>query len=186
MQVSEAIRSRRSVKRYTEGAVPRDRIEALLDVVCWAPNHRMTEPWEFYVLGSGCQRVYAEVRAKMKAETVEDPDAAEAVREKVERESLEIPRLLAVASRVAEDPVIREEDFAAVWMGIQNLLLSAWDAGLGGYIRTGPILEKPRIRSALGIPDDQRLLAFIQLGEPAAVPDPKPRTPAAEKTRWLG
>lgn len=185
MKVSEAIRTRRSVKQYEDTPISRERIEPLLEAVCRAPNHRSTEPWEFYVLGPDAQRVYAEVRAEMKSNGVEDSEAAEAVRRKVEAESLEIPRMIAVASHLSEDPEIREEDYAAVWMGIQNLLLLAWDEGIGSYIRTGRILEKSRIRSALGVPDDQRIVAFIQLGRPAEVPEPKPRIPAADKTCWL-
>jgi len=185
MQVSEAIRTRRSVKQYDAPPIAPERIEPLLEAVCHAPNHRMTQPWEFYVLGPETQQVYAEVRAEMKSESVGDAAAAEAVRQKVQRESLAIPRMVAVASHLAEDPVIREEDYAAIWMGIQNLLLLAWEEGIGAYIRTGPILEKRRLRSALGIPDDQRIVAFIQLGYPERVPDPKPRTPASEKIRWL-
>lgn len=185
MQVSEAIRSRRSVKEYEDGPVSREEVEALLEAVRWAPNHRMTEPWAFYVLGPEAQETYAAVRARLKSEAVHDPEAARAVREKVEREALEIPRMVAVASHVAEDPEIREEDFAAVWMGIQNLLLAAWESGIGAYIRTGAILRQPRLRKALALPDDQRILAFVQLGHPATIPDPKPRTPVSEKTRWL-
>ena len=185
MQVSEAVRSRRSVKEYEDRPVSREELESLLDAVRWAPNHRMTEPWELYVLGPETLGVYAEVRATLKSEGVEDPEAARAVREKVERESRAIPRMVAVASRVSEDPEVREEDFAAVWMGVQNLLLTAWEMGIGGYIRTGAILERPRLRTALGVPDDQRILAFVQLGHPAAIPDPKSRAPVSEKTRWL-
>ena len=184
MQVSEAIPNRRSVKQYEDRPVPREEVERLLDAVRWAPNHRMTEPWRLYVLGPETQGVYAEVRAEMKSDAVSDPDAAEGVRRKVEEESRAIPRMLAVASRIAEDPVIREEDIATVWMGIQNLLLAAWQAGLGGYIRTGPILRDRRILGALEIPEDQRLLAFVQLGYPARVPDPKPRAAVEEKTTW--
>lgn len=185
MQVSEAVHQRRSVKAYEDRPVSREEVEALLEAARWAPNHRMTEPWSFYVLGPDTQRVYAEVRATLKSEVVEEPEAARAVREKVERESMEIPRMVAVASDVAEDPEIREEDFAAVWMGVQNLLLTAWEMGIGGYIRTGAILDQPLLRKALGIPEGQRILAFVQLGRPASIPDPKPRSPVAERTRWL-
>lgn len=184
MSVLETIRSRRSVKTYTDRPVPPDEVQVLLDAVVWAPNHRMTEPWRFYVLGPDAQRVYAELRAARKAEAA-TPEAAEAVRAKVEEQALAVPRIVAVASRLDEDPEIREEDVAATWMGLQNLLLAAWDRGLAGYIRTGAELRRPELREALGVPDDQRILALVQLGEPAEVPDAKPRTPAAERTRWV-
>lgn len=184
MSVADTIRERRSVKEYADRAVTRDEIEALLETVVWAPNHRMTEPWAFYVLGPEAHRTYATLRASLKAEAADDA-AAEGVRAKVEAETLEIPRLVAVASRLDDDPEIREEDIAATWMGIQNLLLAAWERGLSGYIRTGAILRHPELREALGVPDHQRILALIQLGEPARVPEPKPRTPAERKTRWV-
>lgn len=185
MDVRTAIEGRRSIKRYTDRPVTRKEIERLLETVVWAPNHRMTEPWAFYVLGDEAHDLYARLRARLKSRAVDDAEAAEAVREKVTRETRSIPRLVAVTSHVAEDPEVREEDFAAVWMGIQNLLLAAWEVGLGGYIRTGAILREPELRRCLKVPDDQRIVAILQLGEPAEIREPKPRVPASEKTRWV-
>jgi nitroreductase len=46
-------------------------------------------------------------------------------------------------------------------------------------------MDDPRAREAVGVPEGERIVATIHLGEPAAVPDPKPRRPAAALTAWL-
>ena len=51
MNLLDSINSRRSIKTFTDRPVSRGEIEQLLTAACQAPNHRMTEPWRFYVLG---------------------------------------------------------------------------------------------------------------------------------------
>lgn len=185
MDVIEAIHARRSIKEFADRPVDRERIDTLLDAAVRAPNHRMTEPWRFIVLGPDARRSYAEIRAGLKAEKVDDASAADAVREKVLRRTLGIPALLAIAQAESDDPEIREEDYAATWMAVQNVLLAAVDVGLGGYIHTGRILRSDGLRRLLDVADDERVVAVVDLGEPAEAPSEKARTPAYELTRWL-
>jgi nitroreductase len=70
-------------------------------------------------------------------------------------------------------------------MAIQNLALAAHAAGLGTHLKTGAVMDDPRARAAAGVPDGQRIIATIELGEPAGLSAPKPRTPASELTTWL-
>jgi nitroreductase len=49
MQTIDAITARRSVKRFTNRPIRRDEIEPLLELAVLAPNHRLTEPWRFYI-----------------------------------------------------------------------------------------------------------------------------------------
>jgi len=58
MRATDAIRTRRSIKRYTDRALTRDEIESLLDAAALAPNHRLTQPWRFYVLGPNAREAY--------------------------------------------------------------------------------------------------------------------------------
>ena len=74
-----AIHARRSIKRFTDQPVSREQIEHLLEAAVQAPNHRMTEPWRFYVLGPQARRAFGEVLGGRKARKVEDPEAARAV-----------------------------------------------------------------------------------------------------------
>ncbi len=51
MDVDEAIRSRRTLKAYTDEPVGRELVSELLDLAVLAPNHHETEPWRFWVVG---------------------------------------------------------------------------------------------------------------------------------------
>ncbi len=51
MDVDDAIRTRRTHKAYRPEPVDRAVLEELLDLARWAPNHHLTSPWRFRVLG---------------------------------------------------------------------------------------------------------------------------------------
>jgi len=78
MDLHEAIRARRSVRQFTPRPIGREQIEQLLDSAVQAPNHRLTQPWRFYVLGPEARRAYGTVLGSRKAKKVEDPVAAQA------------------------------------------------------------------------------------------------------------
>jgi len=185
VSVSEAIRRRRSIKVFTDRAIGRDVVEALLDAAVLAPNHRMTEPWGFLVLGDEAKRAYGVALGRRKAAKVADEAAAAAVREKVLRERMAVPCMIAVTSRQDDDPEIRQEDYATCFMAIQNLCLAAVERGLGTHVKTGAVLQEAELLQAWEVPDDRRVVAVVYVGEPAEQPSPKPRSPAVEHTRWL-
>ncbi|MCG6989308.1 MAG: nitroreductase [Gemmatimonadetes bacterium] len=185
MDALEALRTRRSIKQFTGRPVSREEIERLLDVAVHAPNHRMTQPWHFRVLGPDARRAYGEVLGARKAKKVEDPEAARAVAEKVADGEAALPAMIAVSMTLDENPEIREEDYAATMMVVQNLCLAAHATGLGTHIKTGAIMDDPRARAAVGVPEGERIVATIQMGEAAEVPAAKPRRQAAEVTTWV-
>ena len=184
MELDQAIRTRRSIKRFTDRPISREEIARLLDAAVYAPNHRMTQPWRFYVLGPEARRSYGAALGARKARKVEDPEAARVVATKAEEGEASLPAMIAVAMTVSDNAEIREEDYAATMMAVQNLLLAATANGLGTHLKTGAIMDDPRAREAVGVPDGQRIVTLIQLGEPAEIPPEKPRRPAAELTTW--
>lgn len=185
MDVVTAIGARRSIKKFTDRAVTRDELERLFSAAAMAPNHRMTEPWRFYVLGPEARRAYGRVLGGRKARRVEDAAAAAAVAAKVEDEHASLPAMIAVAMHVNENPEIQEEDFATVMMAVQNLALAALAEGLGAHIKTGAVMQDPGSRAAVGVADDERIVAIVNVGEPAEIPSPKSRRPAADFTTWV-
>jgi nitroreductase len=185
MDIFEAIRARRSVREFTNRPITRDEIVRLLEAAVQGPNHRLTQPWRFYVLGPAARRAYGAALGARKAKRVEDPEAARAVVEKVAAAEAAVPAVIVVSMTLDENPEIREEDYAATMMGVQNLLLAALASGLGTHLKTGAVMEDPRARSAVGVPEGERIVATIQLGEPASVPEAKPRRPATEVTTWV-
>ena len=177
-----SIHTRRSHKRFKPAELDREQIIVLLEAAVRAPNHKLTEPWGFIVLGPQAKRAYAEARARLKFGG--DGAAPEKVLQAM-NETTAIPVIIAVTQRLDEEPVRREEDYAAVFMAIQNLLLAATAMGLGTKVHTGGILDDGWLRDALHINDRERVVAYVDVGEPADELPPKKRIPAAEKTRWL-
>ncbi len=182
MSILEAIAERRSIKSFTDRPISDEEIDRLLEVAVHAPNHRMTEPWRFYVLGPESRHAYGAALGARKAKKVEDPEAAQAVIDKVANSHRDLPAMLAVAMTLDENPEIREEDYASTYMAIQNICVAATALGLGTHIKSGAVMDDPRARAAVGVPDDQRVVATIFLGEPESVPEGKKRRGARELT----
>jgi nitroreductase len=185
MQVRDAIRARRSIKRFDARAVTRDEIEALLEAAALAPNHRLTQPWRFYVLGPEARHAYGLAVGERKARKLEDPERARDVRDTVAREHRDLPLMIAVAVVNAADPEIREEDYAAAMMAVQNMALVAVELGLGTHIKSGGVMSDPAARAAAGVGDDERIVAIVNVGVPLDVPPTKPREPATKFTTWV-
>jgi nitroreductase len=185
LSLTAAIHARRSIKEFTSKPIAREEVERLLDAAAQAPNHRMTQPWRFYVLGPDARRTFGEVLGRRKAKRVESPEAAAAVIAKVADAHAALPAFLVVATVLDDNPEIREEDYAATMMAVQNLCLAAYDAGLGTHIKSGAVMDDPDARAVFGVKDGERVVAMIELGEPARVPDPKGRRSATELTTWV-
>ena len=185
MRLSDAITQRRSIKKFLDRPVAREDIEALLDAAVQAPNHHLTQPWRFHVLGPAARRRYGLALGDRKARKLTDPEQAASVREKTAAEHEAFPALIAVAMTVHESPETREEDYAAVMQAVAYLMLAAVDRGLGTHMRTGAVLDDPVARAAIGAPEGERVLAILSVGVPAEVPEPKARQRSAELTRWV-
>ena len=169
MDVEEAIRTRRTHKVYAPEPVEPELLAELLELACWAPNHNLTNPWRFRVVG---------------------PEALAALKEAAGPESaskLDRAPTLVVASQVRDsgDPVQDEEDLAATAAAIYIVLLAAHARGLAGYWRTPAVLRDPAGRAAVGVPDEERVLGLLHLGKPRQDKEPPRRAPAAEYVTYL-
>ncbi len=185
MNASAVIRERRSIKRFAERPLSREEIETLLDAAALAPNHRLTQPWRFYVLGPQARYAYGLALGERKARKLDDPERARAMRDTVAQEHRALPGMIAVAVVNSDDPEIREEDYAAAMMAIQNLALVAVELGLGTHIKTGGVMADPGARAAAGVRDNERIVAIVNVGVPAEIPPPKNRQPASAFTTWV-
>jgi nitroreductase len=185
MLASHAIRARRSIKRFTDRPVTRTEIETLLEAATLAPNHRLTQPWRFYVLGPEARYGYGLALGERKARKIEDPAAAQTMRETVAQEHRALPCMIAVAVVDTDNPEQREEDYAAAMMAIQNIALTAVELGLGTHLKTGGVMGDPAARAAAGVRDNERIVAIINVGEPADVPPAKRRELAPSLTTWV-
>ncbi len=184
MPFTDLLRRRRSIKKFTERAVTRAEIETLLDAAILAPNHRLTEPWRFYVLGPEAREAYGLALGVRKARKIEDPDASRAMRDRVAAEHRALPCMIAIALVKSDNPEIAEEDYAAAMMGVQNIMIAAVELGLGTAIRTGGVMGDAAAREAAGVAENERIVAIVNVGEPAEVPAGPKKTSASERTTW--
>ena len=142
------IRSRRTHKAYAPAPLDRETLDALFELARWAPNHNLTNPWRFRVLGPGAL-------ARLKAAA--GPEAAV----KLDR----APTLVAASVVQTGDPIADVEDRDAAACACYIVLLAAHERGLGGYWRTPGVLRTPAGRAACGIPDGEAVLGLLHLGE---------------------
>ena len=180
-----ALHGRRSIRQFTTRDVTREDVETMLAAAVTAPNHRLTQPWRFYVLGPQARHAYGLALGNRKAKKMEDVAAADAMRNKVADEHQSLPLMIVVSVVEDANPEIRDEDLAATMMATQNLALAAVALGLGTHIKTGAVMQDPAARAAAGVAEGERIVAVINVGEPSVVPPAKERKSAASLTTWL-
>ena len=150
MNVEDAIRTRRTHKVYGPEAVDRGVLEELFELARWAPNHHLTCPWRFRVLGP-----QALSRLKEVAEELDPGSGA-----KLDR----APTLVAVSAAVSGEPVTDREDLMATAVAAYIVLLAAHARGLAGYWRTPKVLDTDAGRDAAGIGSGEEFVGLIHLG----------------------
>jgi nitroreductase len=184
MNIPEIIEQRRSIKKFTDRAITREEIETLLDAAVLAPNHRLTRPWRFYVLGPDARYAYGLALGERKARKLADADSARTLRETIAAEHRNLPCMIAVAILQNENPEVREEDYAAAMMAVENLALAAVSLGLGTHIKTGGVMGDAASRAAVGVGDAERIVAIVNVGEPAELPVARKGERASPWTTW--
>jgi nitroreductase len=168
VELEEAIRTRRTHKAYGAQPVDRALLDELLDLARWAPNHHLTNPWRFRVLGP---------QALARLKEAAGPDAAG----KLDR----APTLVAVSVVRTGDPVADEEDLCAAACAAYIVLLAAHGRGLAGYWRTPEVLRTAEGRAALDIGDDEHAIGLLHLGPARQEQRPPERAPAADVIDYL-
>jgi nitroreductase len=169
MDLDTAVRTRRTHKAYGSEPVARETLDELFELARWAPNHNLTNPWRFRVLG---------------------PDARERLKQAAGAEAAakldRAPTLIAAtALQSGDDPIQDDEDLAATACAVYVILLGAHSRGLASYWRTPEVLRTPEGRAALGITDAERVLGLIHLGPPRQLREPPLRAPLGEYVTYL-
>jgi len=150
--IDDAIRSRRTHKAYGAEPVPRATLLELFELARWAPNHHVTNPWRFRVLGP-----QARERLKQAADEAKPGSGA-----KLDR----APTLIVASFKRSGDPEQDREDELATAVAAYIVLLGAHARGLAGYWRTLGVLDSPPGRDAVSLPGDESPIGLLHLGEP--------------------
>jgi nitroreductase len=168
MDVETAIRTRRTHKAFGPEPLSREQIDELLELARWAPNHNLTAPWRFRVIGP---------RTLERLKQAAGPEGAA----KLDR----APTLIVVSCALCEDPVQGEEDLHSTAVASYIVLLAAHARGLAGYWRTPSLLRSVEGRAAVGLPEDERFVALLHLGRQRQEKEPPRRPPVEQTTTYL-
>jgi len=137
-----------------------------IDSARWAPNHRLTQPWRFYVVGPVTASAISELNARL----VEEEKGEYAAQVKLQR-WLSMPAWLVVTCRRSPDEQRFAEDYAATACAIQNLLLDLWSQGIGSKWGTGPVTRHAEFFKLIGADEEsETVVGMFWYGYPAETP----------------
>jgi nitroreductase len=171
MEIEKAIRTRRTHKAFGPRPVSAQTLAELFELASWAPNHHLTNPWRFRVLGPRTRQALMDL--------AESEQAGAAV--KLAR----APTLVAVTAVQSGDPDQDREDMFATAVAAYIVLLGAHARGLAGYWRTVALLDDRRGRELLGIAAGETPVGLLYLGEPVQEQRVPERAPGADFVAYL-
>jgi len=165
--LAEVIRGRRTVNLFLQTAVPTQLVRDAIEAATWAPNHHVTEPWHFYVLGK--QTIERCLDLCRDIVTAKKGPAAAAFK----RDSWsEKPGWLVVTCRRSSDALTEREDYAACSAAVQNLMLYLWKAGVGSKWTTGPVTRDARFFDVIDAdPEVEFVVGMLWYGYPKITPE---------------
>ncbi|MEE2786758.1 MAG: nitroreductase [Myxococcota bacterium] len=165
MNIDQAIFGRRTIHKYTEAPVPTAVMDSIVHAAHQAPNHKLTWPWRFTMVGRKTREQLLPIAYRLK--NAAEPPMQARIRSKL----MNPGGLIVVTVKRSDDAHRQQEDYAASCCAIQNLMLSAYALGFGTKWSTGALTKHPDVCACLGIDLNlEDVVGFIWVGVPAAVP----------------
>lgn len=188
--VFEAIKSRRSIRKYKDRVPDKEIIKKVIKAANWAPSNGNSQPWSFYVVKGDTRKKICDVFYEFAKDYIPSaPYIPEEKKPKMLAYAKDFggaPIHIVVAYKVENNPIKDEEALMAASAAVQNLCLSAWEEGLGTVWIAGHVSHDKRVIEALDLSDDQRIAGIIPTGIPDMEPTIPPRKDPATKTEWMG
>lgn len=195
--LTQLIKTRRSIRRYTRQPVDRAVILRLLDAAMWAPSAHNRQPWRLAVLTAPAdiERLARAMGERLRTDRTADGDDPAEIERDVARSYARLtgaPVLVVVCLTLAEmdrypdDRRNRNEWVMAAQstaMAAQNLLLLAHAEGLGACWLCAPLFVPQLVQTELDLPADWEPQGLITLGYPAEEKT-KTREPIESRVRF--
>jgi nitroreductase len=176
MDVLEAIRARRTIRKFKPDPIPEPVLADIYEAAMWAPSHGNTQPWEFVVVGPQARaRLLALFQVKAD-EALATPDLPEPRRRgllALKENFGGAPYMVGVVSRAGHEALEAVENPASTAAAAHNMCLAAWSHGVGAvWLSLG---AAPPTKGILAVEQDASVVALLALGYPELVPPPPPR-----------
>jgi nitroreductase len=153
MDVSEAIRNRVAVRQFKSEIINEESISKIIEAGRWAPSPFNTQPWEFIILKDKETLKSISKFARYSGYLEAAPMAIAVV----------VPP---VGGKFSWVESIGETRFAAA-MAVQNMMLAAWELGIGTCWVS---IERDKVAEILKVPKTHFVLTIIPVGYPGIVP----------------
>lgn len=180
MQLQEAIHTRRSIRRFTDQAVPRPLLEGLLKECLWAPSGMNRQPWKFFVVQGDALKTLVDISEGM-AGTMEGPLLAQNFDEKMRKFITGFFKNLGGASTAviclakgADKHLADHANMVSGAAAFYNFLLLAHEAGLSTCWMTGYLNVEEQLLQFLGAPG-YKLVGVTPVGYASQTPPVPPR-----------
>jgi len=195
--IVEAIRTRRSIRRYTDQPVSHELIEMLLTAASWSPSAHNRQPWRFVAVLTPATRdsLARQMGERLRTDLSSDGVPIAAIESDTNRSYSRITGAKALiivclslvdmdqypdARRTNAEYLMAAQSTA---MAAQNLLLAAHGYGLGACWMCAPLFCPDVVQRVLQLPDDWQPQALITLGYPAETKT-KTREPLETRVLW--
>ena len=164
--LDQVLRSRRTIHNFRPEIPPVELVMEAIEHARWAPNHKNTEPWHFYLPGLDTQQAIVDLNARIVAEK-KGPDAGEKKRARWSS----MPGWLVVTSKLCDNDLRCLEDYAATCCAVHNLSLFLWQHGIGTKWGTGAVTRDHRFFELMQIdPEAHQVVGLFWYGYPEQIP----------------
>jgi nitroreductase len=179
MDILEAIKNRRSIRKYKADPVDDKTLETILDAARLAPSWANTQCWRFIVIRDSNLKIQL-------AETLTPPAPGMAANPSLNAMRNAPVVIVACAEKgiagfYGGKPTTDKGDswyMFDVALAMENLMLAATALGLG-TVHIGQF-DSPKAASLLGIPENFAIVEMTPVGYPEFQPNPRPRKTMAE------
>ena len=179
MELQDAVRARRAIRRFSPEPVDRSVIEDLVEAATLAPSAGNEQPWRFHVATGASRNKIVELMAHTSVFVDEyigllEPDQLEAAT-RFWTDLGEAPVVVAVTIPIAEDELTKLNYCLSTGAAIENFMLAATDRGLGTCTVTFSFWVRDEIAEALDVEATRRIVSLVLLGKPGEHPDRPPK-----------
>ena len=163
--VAKIIKGRRTAHEFTDDKIPDSLVESAIDIARWAPNHKLSQPWRFYLLGEEAKTAIS----KANYDLVLAKNGTKAAEVKLKR-WLAVPGWFVLTSQKSSDLALERENYAACCCAAQNVMLVLWAEGIGVKWTTGSITRENSFYEIVGLnPANEEVVGMFWYGKPVRV-----------------
>ena len=170
MSVANLIRARRTIQQFSSEKVPESIVRQALELGLWAPNHKLTFPWRFHLIGTSTREKIADLAVELKAKKSMEP-VPEFTLNAIRNSILTPSHYVALSIIKTPDSDRLWEDYATMACSVEIVSLFLWENDIGvkwttsGYsrhLKTYQILEMDS--------NQEQLVGGLLIGKAAKIP----------------